>query len=419
SVFKTTGEKVSEISVPKNPEGKAIFIFESQGKEEGDYVVKIEDEAGFYEHVMVHLKDVQTTLLTLSQINPSLGGVVEINSPTSAYYGSKIIIPAGAGTKQVTITVKEIPPGILPIPEGLANGGIVQITAEDQSGSVSFDKEIMVTLPYSKITGIQFPENLRVYVFDENLVKWVPLHILTKDAQTITFKVDHFSYFAVIESKGFQTILKGGTEVKDYMMLALPGQPDALSIKSILTDNLDAYDDTMWRLFSWDYKTQDYIEANAQGADEHFLNTSGRAFWLISRENKSITFTGLPIKEFQGILRPGWNMLGNPFNYILNPDNFDYLVSTDLITWQLDSSGFLEPYIWIFQPEYDTVKNEWKWYKKVDMELAVLSPYQGCWIYSKYPSILYIKMIPKTQLTVANKLLRLANSGLRAIYRKT
>ncbi|QHT71290.1 T9SS type A sorting domain-containing protein [Rhodocytophaga rosea] len=109
--------------------------------------------------------------------------------------------------------------------------------------------------------------------------------------------------------------LLSGTEQKDYQIISVP-----LELTDKATGNvfkaLGTYNDTKWRLFSHLNGTDAYQE-NTKG-----LSTiePGTGYWLIMKDNTAIntgegaTFRKNTDDPFTLTLKPGWNLIGNPYN---------------------------------------------------------------------------------------------------------
>jgi hypothetical protein len=149
-----------------------------------------------------------------------------------------------------------------------------------------------------------------------------------------------------------QHSIVGGNEEKSFVMISVPGLLDNDS-PSILEQTFGSYDNTKWRFF------QD------NNNDLEYPNTGdlepGRAFWLISKETKTITFgSGTYITRLEDFSLPivnGWNQIGNPF--------------AQAIDWQdikaaNTGANIQGPYF--FNAGYDSLRTNFE-------------PFGGCYIY--------------------------------------
>ncbi len=86
------------------------------------------------------------------------------------------------------------------------------------------------------------------------------------------------------------------------------------------------YDDrTRWRSFRWSPDTKRYAELESQSKDELHRVGPGRAFWLVSRSPHRVTATrpGQSTRtdeDFEILLSPGWNQIGNPYAFAVDWD---------------------------------------------------------------------------------------------------
>jgi|GEM_PF-920816 len=407
-VIYTTNASVFTINWKK----VANFLFDSKGYQEGQYFLKVTDEVNIAHQIPINIIDVNGQEILGNLVNPTGDNNFNITDQGSSYNGAKIFVPAGAAEQPFTLTVNKITDlQKLPFPKTVTFGDVIEISAISGSNPVYFNKEIEITLPYSSIVGIVEPDNLRVYRFREDLGIWRPLETkeLDKINKTITFKTTHFSLFSLIEAKAFQTSIKGGRYVEDYVMMSFPCIVDANSITSALQASLGEYTDTVWRAFIWDSYKKDYEEVNQLSFD--FLGP-GEAFWLISAQTKPINITGLPVKDFQSDLNPGWNMVGNPFEQPLTLDAFDILVSTDGKNWQeITNSNLVAQYLWEFYPQQTSSGTEW--YKKLPLQTTPMEPFKGYWMYNKHTGQLFVKITPKASTSS-----KIGNTTLYAIAKK-
>lgn len=117
-----------------------------------------------------------------------------------------------------------------------------------------------------------------------------------------------------------------GSDQFAYRQISVPLDLYDKNPKAVLENDLGTYDDTKWRFF----------EPFPDGSFSEFPKTSlmipGKAFWLIVKQAEKTIDTGpgitnLTSKPFSIPLQPGWNSIGNPFNFII-PLNHIYLKST-------------------------------------------------------------------------------------------
>ncbi|MFQ5639468.1 MAG: T9SS type A sorting domain-containing protein, partial [bacterium] len=130
-------------------------------------------------------------------------------------------------------------------------------------------------------------------------------------------------YFSVQVSVADVTktgVQPGGSEQTAYRLISIPLDLDDKTPSAVFEDDLGKYDDSAWRFF----------ELRAGETYAEFPNTSviepGKAFWLIVKDGGKRIDTGpgksKPTDEpFTFSLRPGWNLIGNPFNFAIPLDN--------------------------------------------------------------------------------------------------
>ena len=104
----------------------------------------------------------------------------------------------------------------------------------------------------------------------------------------------------------------GGGEATGYRLISIPLDLENKNPKVVLDDDLGDYE-FEWRFFDPSGETL-----------EEFPNTSemeaGKAFWLLVKNAGRFIDTGEGLTEetdeaFDITLEPGWNAIGNPFNY--------------------------------------------------------------------------------------------------------
>lgn len=103
-----------------------------------------------------------------------------------------------------------------------------------------------------------------------------------------------------------------------YDILSLPLEVPNNTVGGVLDDDLGARLPERWRLFGYDPRRPGYVEMPAESA---YGFEQGCAYWLITRDGGSIDtgpaagITTSADSSFRIVLGPGWNMLGNPFNF--------------------------------------------------------------------------------------------------------
>ena len=100
-----------------------------------------------------------------------------------------------------------------------------------------------------------------------------------------------------------------------YRLLSVPLQLDEADLGDILTDDLGDYDDTKWRLFDFQNEAWQEYPQSAEFSP-------GKSYFIIVRQGGQTIDTGagksLPLNAaYPIVLHPGWNLVGNPFNFPL------------------------------------------------------------------------------------------------------
>jgi hypothetical protein len=95
---------------------------------------------------------------------------------------------------------------------------------------------------------------------------------------------------------------------------------DDKSPAALLEDDLGEYDDTRWR-FSESVGNNTYVEF-----PEINEIVPGQGYWLLVSEPVRIIDTGpgtsnILSEEYSIIVPPGWNLIGNPFNFLIPASN--------------------------------------------------------------------------------------------------
>jgi hypothetical protein len=114
----------------------------------------------------------------------------------------------------------------------------------------------------------------------------------------------------------------------------------------VLSDNLGIKDPYKWRLFKWNETDTHYVAYDDTSEQWNSSFTPGEAFWLITKDTLRIDGGAghSPVNEsFRINLKPGWNMIGNPFPYKIDWSDIEktsnlisdliYRETTDSIGW--------------------------------------------------------------------------------------
>ena len=129
-----------------------------------------------------------------------------------------------------------------------------------------------------------------------------------------------------------------------YRLISVPLSLNNASAAAVLTDDLDAYDDTKWRLFDLDPNQPPTNKSPYREVSQSGVFTSGKSFFLIVREpNKQIDAgPGLTVatnKKFGIPLASGHNFVATPFNFEI-PKAKLRLHSNGVVDLQTYTSGW-------------------------------------------------------------------------------
>lgn len=173
-----------------------------------------------------------------------------------------------------------------------------------------------------------------------------------------------------------------------YRMISIPLELVGGEIVGILEDDLGGRDVSKWRMFT--YRAGNYEEV-PNGDIVRF--STGRAFWLVVRN--ATTLTTAPVEglstptdgAFGIALAPGWNMIANPFNFLVAWNS----VRADSVTMDaIAGAGVQGPLWWQGEGGYVTV----------DM----LKPFEGYWVLNpdSVPLVLRIPPIEADSSLIAD-----------------
>jgi hypothetical protein len=146
--------------------------------------------------------------------------------------------------------------------------------------------------------------------------------------------------------------LAAGTDQLSYNLVSLPFILDDGRASTVLTDDLGPADTTKWRFF-------EYITADQQWQEYPDTNPfePGRAFFLIVadpgkyiRSGAGTTVTTICPDTL--VLEPGWNLIGNPFNFTI--DKLESLIPINFLNqltlysyergWNINLTNGMEPW---------------------------------------------------------------------------
>jgi hypothetical protein len=165
-----------------------------------------------------------------------------------------------------------------------------------------------------------------------------------------------------------------------YRMVSIPLEMEG-TILGTLGDDLGVQDATRWRMFGYDDNAARYV---ALPNDSIFSFDQGRAYWLISNESRTLdtgpaeglsTPTDRP-SEIE--LSPGWNMIGNPFNF---PVAWDSMTVGTLTMAEAESTTVEPPIGWVVGAGYQ-------------YGVRTLEPFDGYWVKNVTASSVTLKIPP-------------------------
>jgi len=322
----------------------------------------------------------------------------------TVYNGATIDIPAESSEADTfTLTFRLVTAGEPYILDTAAFGDAIEIKAVTQGHEITFTKAIEVTLPYGNIPNINEP---KIYTFDPNLDRWVPVtdFRVDKENRTITFRTTHFSLYTLVQSEEYARQINGGTHTEDYRIFSFPCHPDTTNLLTNLESILGGYNDTIWRCFAFNMSTTGYDEANAEDFVASYPLEPGRAYWLISRDDKDLKVDGLGLNSagpFEMTLHPGWNMVANPFNEDIDLGTFSIKVSADgEIFEDLSTTTLTDNELFKLAPQDDGQGNI-TWYTKMSLDptsqdppYGAMAPFEGYWLYNGSLSRLIMRFEP-------------------------
>lgn len=128
------------------------------------------------------------------------------------------------------------------------------------------------------------------------------------------------SYYAYMKNASTAfPVSSFGSSVANYRIVALPYSPASNTISSLF-DELGEYSNTKWRMATYRNTTDDFAEYPA----DFTTLERGKGYWLIIKNTVDIGLgETLAPKENRGVLyqmtlKPGWNMMGNPYPVSIN-----------------------------------------------------------------------------------------------------
>ncbi|MBN1782122.1 choice-of-anchor D domain-containing protein [bacterium] len=169
-------------------------------------------------------------------------------------------------------------------------------------------------------------------------------------------------------------------------MFSVPFFLDHIGADTVFTGiSIKDYDPFQWRLFWWDpARSQVWYNYDPEGiiyvefSDLYkgsFSMPPGRAYWLVSNIERQFSLRGghtvSTDTSFQKELQPGWNMVGNPYNFTIKWSDCS-----------LSSAQITPPYGWEGEDGYRP-------------DTPYLEPWKGYWFFNASPEPGYLFIHPE------------------------
>jgi len=185
-----------------------------------------------------------------------------------------------------------------------------------------------------------------------------------------------------------------------YGMFTIPYVIQDNSILSVLS-SLGPYGSKTWRLFHW--KNGRYLEYPEFTPTDSLNFKPGIAYWLVARDPLVLDLKNIqntPVLLYNGpfasvlnyriTLRPGWNMIGNPFAY---PVQWNQVLNT---------ASIQNPVVFnVRWKEYDL--------DPYDYTPTTLEPWRGYFVYNRTPNLIVIQVPPFSTIPKTSRPTTLAN----------
>ncbi len=166
----------------------------------------------------------------------------------------------------------------------------------------------------------------------------------------------------------------------EYRMISIPLEMQG-TIYGTISDDLGGREITTWRMYVYECEMRIYTEIPNE---EIFSFVQGQSYWLISRESNYVDtgptygLTAHSDSSFYIMIEPGWNMIGNPFNFPVAWDSC--MVDTFAMA---EAGALVEPPVgWIFGQGYQ-------------QDVEILHPFEGYWVKNLHTSDVVLKVPPR------------------------
>ncbi|MBN2071172.1 MAG: T9SS type A sorting domain-containing protein [Candidatus Krumholzibacteriota bacterium] len=160
---------------------------------------------------------------------------------------------------------------------------------------------------------------------------------------------------------------------RTYSMISIPLDVPENTLLGMLGDDLGSVDPVKWRMFTYEPGSSGYIEIPN---DTISAIVQGQAYWVVASESLLLdtephagasTPTDAP---FSFTLKPGWNMIGNPFIFTVSWDSI--LLGDSYSSNQFD----VEDPVW-WNPSSGAY----------ELGITYLEPFEGYWVMNNGPAV--------------------------------
>jgi hypothetical protein len=158
-----------------------------------------------------------------------------------------------------------------------------------------------------------------------------------------------------------------------YRMISFPFDLcGANLLRDVLSDDLTSEPSQDWRLFVFETGNQEQTGYSELSPDNDREIRQGEAYWLITRDkvrlhtSPAVGISTPTDSTFAILLEPGWNLVGNPFNFSVGWS--DVLVASGM------------------SPSDTTLESPWRWiarsgnHGEYSNDLEALVPFEGSWV---------------------------------------